>query len=92
MRGNTLGSVPVVLRPSAVCPHTAVASEPAYVVGTATIGRPSSRASSFASPIAEPADRDDRVGPGLAQGALSTGDAGDRQVLADPEMRCHDCG
>jgi hypothetical protein len=41
VRGSTRGSVPVVFRACSVSPHTAVASEPAYVVGTATIGSPS---------------------------------------------------
>src|SRR4051794_28426944 len=38
--GSTTGSTPVVFRPASVRPQTAVASLPAYVVGTATIGSP----------------------------------------------------
>ena len=52
--GSTRGSVPVVLRLPSVRPHTAVASEPAYVVGTATTGRPVVRAIAFARPVVEP--------------------------------------
>ena len=53
-RGSTRGSTPVVLRPSSVRPQTSVASEPAYVVGTATIGSPVVRATAFASPVVDP--------------------------------------
>src|SRR4029079_2601873 len=53
-RGSTRGSTPVVLRPSSVRPQTSVASEPAYVVGTATIGRPGVSAIALASPRVDP--------------------------------------
>jgi hypothetical protein len=39
-RGSTFLSTPVVLVSSSVSPQTSVASLPAYVVGTARIGRP----------------------------------------------------
>ncbi len=46
--------MPVVLRRSSVRPHTGVASEPAYVVGTATIGRPLVSATALANPVVDP--------------------------------------
>ena len=53
-RGNTAGSTPVVLRSFSVSPHTGVTSEPAYVVGTATIGRRAVSATALAAPTVEP--------------------------------------
>src|ERR687888_349080 len=54
LRGSTFGSRPVRFTPSPVRPHMGVISKPAYVVGTATIGRPVRSATAFARPITEP--------------------------------------
>src|SRR6478736_6757125 len=53
-RGSTTGSTPVVLRLASVRPQTDVASLPAYVVGTATIGNLVVIATALASPVVEP--------------------------------------
>lgn len=52
--GSTLLSTPVVLVSPSVRPQTLVASEPAYVVGTATIGSPVLIATALARPVVEP--------------------------------------
>jgi hypothetical protein len=47
-----------------------VISLPAYVVGTATMGSPMSRATALASPVAEPPPME-RITPALASRATS---------------------
>jgi hypothetical protein len=54
VRGSTRASTPVVLVDSSVSPQTSVASDPAYVVGTAMIGRPVVSATALARPVVEP--------------------------------------
>ena len=44
----------MVLRSASVNPHTGVTSEPAYVVGTATIGNPLVNAMALAVPVVDP--------------------------------------
>ena len=51
--GSTRRSAPVVLRALSVRPQTSVASEPAYVVGTAMIGTPLVSAMALASPVVD---------------------------------------
>src|SRR5215472_6452254 len=48
--GNTLRSRPVCLTAPAVIPQIGVISDPAYVVGTATIGNPDSSATALSCP------------------------------------------
>ena len=52
--GSTLRSMPVVFLAPSVRPQTGVASDPAYVVGTAMIGSPLVIAIALASPVVEP--------------------------------------
>jgi len=52
--GSTVRSTPVVFLAPSVRPQTAVASDPAYVVGTAMIGSPVVIAIALASPVVEP--------------------------------------
>ena len=65
--GRTCRSRPVVFNRFAVIPQIGVISDPAYVVGTARIGRCVSLAIAFAVPIADPPPTShDGVGPGCA--------------------------
>ena len=60
------GSRPVVLRPSSVMPQTTVSSEPAYVVGTAAIGKPLRQRDGLRETHRRAAaDRDEAVGAEL---------------------------
>ena len=54
VRGSTTGSEPLVLRPWSVSPQTSVASDPAYVVGTARMGSASVSATAYAVPTVDP--------------------------------------
>src|SRR3954468_13584810 len=52
--GSTRGSRPVFLAPPSLKPQIVVISEPEYVVGTATTGRPDVSAIALPNPIVEP--------------------------------------
>ena len=54
VRGSTRTSLPVRFKPPSVMPKIGVISEPAYVVGIASIGRPDSSAIALPSPVVDP--------------------------------------
>src|ERR1700685_1272881 len=74
--GSTARSVPVVFLAPSVRPQTGVASEPAYVVGTATIGSPVVIATALASPVVEPPPTLSRASTPLRAAAAPPGRAG----------------